>query len=432
MLGFLVIFSPIKSQSDSFSPTADNETCKNIVTHYRPDLASTTDTVECFRWIEEEWVLNYLYINTYDDAGRLTETITKFLNLTEQEWTSLLRNSYTYYDNDSIKSILDELWNPELDGGTWDNSSYDEYEYDDQNRLVFSLTHFSPYGSHELNPGNRSFYSYNGYSLMDTVITQYWNTIEEEWFYSYRMRYYYDEDMHPAENYRDWANNQTGEYALYERVVFTRNDSMQTVDAVTQNYYDGQWDNYWRDHISLNGMDLPESVLFQQWIPDQMMWDTAVMERWLYAYNEAGQMTEYTSQSYYIMWENTQRQAYTYDENYTMIESLSQQWDSFNKEWQNIQHCFYPIQVISSFPENLSGMSKTIKLKPNPAKNYVVIEFEDSASESFVLSIFNSAGQQVKKIMAIHGETLDLGDLKPGLYFAQAEGQNQVSKLIIR
>ena len=43
--------------------------------------ASSIDTTFCNRWVEaeQEWVPGTIVVNTYDDIGRLTESITSFM-----------------------------------------------------------------------------------------------------------------------------------------------------------------------------------------------------------------------------------------------------------------------------------------------------------------------------------------------------------------
>ena len=51
---------------------------------------------------------------------------------------------------------------------------------------------------------------------------------------------------------------------------------------------------------SENEMQLPDSILHQQWNTLDLMWDTTVMELALYKYNESGKLIEYTTLSYYL------------------------------------------------------------------------------------------------------------------------------------
>lgn len=265
---YAVIFLTANAQTPNLIDSNNQNGCDGVK-FLKVDLsrASSTDTTFCNRWVEvgQEWVPRTIMVNSYDDSGRLTESITSFCVDSTQSYTPLLRDTHTYYPNGSVKTTTNELWNTELDGGSWDNTSFNEYAYDDQNRLIYILIYFSPYGSHELNFGNRKYYSYNADGLQDTTITQYWNTNEEKWFYQYRNRYYYDEEMRLTSSYQDYANNQIGSYTQSQREMFLYNDEPHTLEAITQYYSSGLWSNSFRERSTLNDLNLHDSMLSQQW-----------------------------------------------------------------------------------------------------------------------------------------------------------------------
>jgi len=438
---FLVLSHSSNSQNnnvlqvvENLGSGSENNSCgENNIPKFDLNRSSSVDTTFCNMWLnaEQKWVPRTIFVSTYDDFGRLEETITKFYIDSTQSYSPILRDTYTYYTSDSVESELNELWNSELDGGTWDNTSLDEYEYDEQNRLVYNLTYFSPYGSHDLNLGNQKFYTYNTQSLVDTIVTQYWNTNENAWFYSYRTRNYYD-GIYLEESYKDWANNQGGNYLLYERQK-NINEGDQKVRKITQNYSNEGWSNYYSELNSLNEMGLPDSILYQQWNPLDLMWDTTVMDLALFDYNEAGKLAEYITMSYYIMFVNNQRLAYYYDEENNVVELLSQQWDFNNNEWLNVNNCFYPPPpVITETGEELSEQN-AFMLYPNPARDFTEVRFNDDQLLHPKISIYNTSGQLVHERMLEERNQINTSKIKPGLYFVRisANGQFHTAKLMI-
>lgn len=428
-------------QNSGFHPRLDRENdppsdCGNKIVRYDRNLASITDTVKCYYWYDsEEWLLNLLYINTYDETGRLLQTVIRFLDLQTQEFTNSQRSDYTYYPNDSLQSELHFLWNPELEGENWDETSLKEYEYNDQDFVSFVMIYFSPYGEHELNLGRREFYAYNTENLPDTVHTQYWNTNESAWFYSYRYRYYYDEQMRLAEEYTDWANSFDEIFSSFQRIIHTPNEDDNSLIKITQYSDTGLWVNSWRDYHSLNEQNLSDSILFQQWNTMEMMWDTTVMELWLFDYNAMGQMTEFITQSIYIFPVNVRRQAYTFNDNGVLSESLVQDWSHADSSWWNKNKCLYPPSpVVTAVFDNLKTNAEQLLVYPNPATDFIEIQSEIPAEFSGTVSIYNTNGQLVKESVFHKGNKISVAGIPPGLYLIwfSGDGFTQTTKLLIK
>lgn len=442
-LSFLLVFSqPLQGQQPNFSahpkPVHTIETppdCGETVVRFDKNLASTTDSVKCYYWYDsEEWLLNLLYIHTYDENGRLSMTITQFLDLQTQEFTNSQRNDYTYYPNDSLKTQFNFLWNQELDGGSWDESSMNEYEYNEEEFISTIVIYFSPYGEHALNPGRREFYNYNAENLVDTVHTQYWNTNEEAWFYSYRYRYYYNAQMNLVEEYSDWANGLEETFSLFQRISYSRFEDEKTLIKITQYYDSGSWLSSWRDYHFLNELQLSDSILFQQWNTTEMMWDTTVMDLWLFDYNASGKMTEFITQSIYIHPANVRRQAYYYDENDMLLESLVQDWSHADSSWWNKNKCSYPTTpVVTGVFENQNSDDEQLIIYPNPANDFIEIQSDQHEELFGKISIFNTRGQLVKESVFHKGNKISVEGIPPGIYLVQISGTSQIKlgKLLI-
>ena len=72
-----------------------------------------------------------------------------------------------------------------------------------------------------------------------------------------------------------------------------------------------------------------------------------------------------------------------------------------------------------------------IRMYPNPANNYVVVETNEDELVSF--SLYNLLGNLVSKEYISHGTTIDLSNIVKGLYIVRLEGSKAmyVSKLVI-
>lgn len=432
-----VIFLAANAQNPNLMNSNNKNGCDGVE-FLKIDLsrASTSDTTFCNRWVEvdQEWVPRTIIVNAYDDSGRLTESITSYYVDSTQSFTQLLRDTHTYHSNDSLKTTLNELWNTELDGGSWDNTSFNEFEYDDKNSLIYNLVYFSPYGSHELNLGNRKYYSYNADGLQDTTITQYWNTNEEKWFYQYRNRYYYDEEMRLAESYQDYANNQDGSYTLSQREIFIRNDESHAFDAIIQYYSAGSWLNSNRERSTLNDKNFPDSILSQQWNTTDEMWDTLVKELALFEYNQHGKLTVYTTLSYYFTYFNNQRLSWFYNEDNNMTASLSQQFDHGNQRWRNVNNCFYPLPLVTSLNDNLNSNTDQVYLYPNPVHDFVKVRFNEKQLYPAKISIVNTSGQIVHESLLEANVPINTTNLPPGLYVTRISVNDQMhtTKMVVK
>lgn len=88
------------------------------------------------------------------------------------------------------------------------------------------------------------------------------------------------------------------------------------------------------------------------------------------------------------------------------------------------------LTVSSSLKESVSN-EYSFKLSPNPAKNFVIVEFE-TLQENMPLQIFDIRGRKVKIVEAKAGEKqkrIELGDFAKGTYFIRLG--NTTKKLII-
>jgi len=401
---------------------------------YSPERSLTTDTAFCYNWVtqHEEWELRNITTNQWDEAGRLIETIVKFYDLDSNSYTPVYRETYSYYSFDSIEYKTDQLWNPEMNNGDWDNIQKTYYEYSPDNMLVYTMDWFSSYGDTTWRNGNQEFYSYNEYNLKDTIVSMYWNPNNNEWFYSDRMRYYYDIQMELSEYYRDFANNQTGDYDLNERELYIPDPDKNQLAIIAQTWWDGEWSNYTRELDTINDLGLVVATLYQNWDPTNMIWDTTVMNRTLFEYTPEEQLKVFINQSYYLMWANTNRYSFEYDDDGNRIEFLNQDWDHSAYEWQNVQLCIYQLpQIITSLSDSQLREDQLI-IYPNPAHDqfHIVTDHSDDGN----IQIMNMAGQIIldQRINSDASNIIDIKALQDGIYIVQFESDNvkSISRLI--
>jgi len=70
---------------------------------------------------------------------------------------------------------------------------------------------------------------------------------------------------------------------------------------------------------------------------------------------------------------------------------------------------------------------KQCNVYPNPSTNQTTFKILDNNMKEIVLNIFNSTGQQVRKVVSYNNIiVLDRGDMKSGLYFFRVESDNEL------
>jgi len=394
----------------------------------------TNDTAFCYNWIvqQEEWELRTITVNSWDQQGHLTESVTKFYDIEMQSFTPATRETFLFYTSDSLELHIQQLWNPDLNGGDWDNTQKSYYEYDPEGLVVYIMNWFSSYGDTNWRNGIQEFHSYNADDLKDTIITMYWNTNHDEWFYSYRMRYYYNTDQDVIEYYRDFANNQTGDYTLNERKLYIRNMEANEMEIIDQTYWDGVWSNWRREVDAYNENDQTISTLYQNWNSLNMIWDTTVMDRELFEYMPDGQLSFAITQSYYIIWANGYKYSFEYDENGNSVKFLTQNWNHSAQSWQNIHQCLYPVPQTITNTDEYNLTADHLRVYPNPAIDRVTVNSEMSGP--IIINIMNLTGQIIYQDQFTDGNerTILLKGMNNGIYIVQvSNGENVTSSRLI-
>jgi Secretion system C-terminal sorting domain len=109
------------------------------------------------------------------------------------------------------------------------------------------------------------------------------------------------------------------------------------------------------------------------------------------------------------------------------------EWDD---SWQNDPFDFaFSFDATSAVQED-ETLSKSVVLSPNPAADFVDLNFDFEKPANIKLTIFNTVGQAVlsKKTDAISKgvEKLDISDLKSGIYIVEiAEGIRHINKKLV-
>ena len=76
----------------------------------------------------------------------------------------------------------------------------------------------------------------------------------------------------------------------------------------------------------------------------------------------------------------------------------------------------------------MENVYNNVKIFPNPAKNSLTLQSEDTTNE---VKILNSIGQIVKEFSFESNITIDIKDLNEGVYFVQIMGENPITKKLV-
>ncbi len=398
--------------------------------------ASTVDTIECKSWNSQtgNWAADNITINTRDEYGRLVLSSGKNFDDALRIWVPSHQFIYSWYANDSLASEAYFVWNDDLNDGSWDPLRNTQYEYDSQDRLIYTFYQYSQYGSTEMVNGGKTWNYYGPYGRQDSAYLQYWNTSANAWYYSYRYRWQYDDNGNITAVYHDYANNPDPGFQYGARYVYGPGDIENQRKVIEQQYYNDTWNNYRMNIYTYNLSGQKTTRLWQMWDQNAMAWDTLIMMRDFYEYTPAGEMSEHIQQSHYFEWFNMYREVWTYDENNNLASHLDQDWNSYSEIWVNDEMCIYPPpQSITGLPVGTATGKPMAVISPNPAVSAFSIRGDFDRRTVTTVQIFNPSGQLVRHYDDLP-ESIPVHDLQTGVYFVRisAKGFETVQMLIRR
>jgi hypothetical protein len=425
------------------------------------------DTIFYYGWESNGWALIGRSFNTYTEGclpGSLTsQTLVNGLWIngsktlytynannrisvqTEQSWDTISssfenfeRYTFAYNASGNVTLVLQELW----DGSAWQNESRGTYTYDDNGYLISYFGEAWFEGSWINN--TLGTYTNNGDGTRQITINQTWNRYTGT-----------------------WDNNWT--YA------YTYNGAGKVLTDVEELWWQGAWVNNVRDTYTYSGNNLTNHLIEdgdgnRGWVNDHQV---------TYTYNGDGTVNQMIEQDWNFIWVNTGRQDYVYTTacalpltllNFTGTKnnnSVLLTWKTANEI--NTSHFyvqrsldavdFSDIKTVPatpgsitktySFTDNVAGikapkiyyrlkmvdkdgkfeMSNVVlitlanqglrfTIRPNPAKNYFVITYDDSAPLDALVNITDFSGRSVlKQTITLSGEQkINISALPKGVY----------------
>jgi len=233
-----------------------------------PTVIHTTDNFPLsyvnYSW-DDDWVYQSRLIFSFNDNDRLTDGLVEFWNTDLEIWEPHSRNEYVSGADGKLDSLTNYRWN-----SGWDPNSLATLIYDDQGRLVHSVS--ATYLGEWVN-----FVRYNYiYDDDDRVIERLienWNAADEEWVSSSRTTFIYTGELISEQLDEAYIANQ---WEIAKRTLFTYSGDLETeyveqvwtgtdwlnnqrhlkeysdglLNAYTrQSYNEGNWTPFWRQVI---------------------------------------------------------------------------------------------------------------------------------------------------------------------------------------
>ena len=371
---------------------------------YYADLTTSESTRKFWDIDYNAWIdCNY---SKWNESGKIldTYTISRIYGIPAATYGE--RNIKTYDENNSLTEHIEQSCGDDLNWNTW---VVRDYEYDENNLLKTYI----------FNSITKWEYLYNDYNQNDTT---YISLSSQGWDTTYYRQLTYLNDSLLEELSRKYQTN----------INIQRDTFIYDLSEISTLRYYELWD-------TVNSCWETSVIVKHQYNQDGKLVEYAIISHWngpweffreLYDFDSEGNLLEHKRQSGdSINIIDEWRYIYNYTENNNLLSKEFQVYDTITNSWENVslQNNYWSILVgTNTIPEN-----HTI-IFPNPTTNVIYINSKPGVIvNSF--NLFSRTGQNILNIK-LPENTIDISNLKPGLYFAEiktSEG-SVMRKLIVQ
>ena len=134
----------------------------------------------------EQLVLSKQLLYTYDDNNRLIETITQHYNASAKDWVNYLKTTNTYEGNNLV-----ETHNYAWTSGDWVSANKRQITYDANGNILTEITSLYNSASKTWTGSYMFEYTYNEQGWLLTQINSSWNKTTGDWDITTIQTYYY-------------------------------------------------------------------------------------------------------------------------------------------------------------------------------------------------------------------------------------------------
>lgn len=310
-------------------------------------------------WVSNAWLGVNRYTSAYDAQQRLITYTTE--SWVSGNWKNLRREQYATFTGNTPTLVTKQNWVSNL----WVNA----YQY---NHILYSS------------------------SIKDSAVHQYnWSTVSSNWYaFGYTIFTYNVNGDMASQEFFEWVDIIGGTLPWAQ----WRYDYSYTSNVLTYVY----------KQLAVNNGSLDPNQRTTFTLDANNHWLTAVQEH----YNLI------TS-----VWENYQKEFFTYDNDGDLRHHILQNWTSGN--WINYNEDYYWYSTTLSGVEEIAE-TKSLKVFPNPFTQRATVEFNLNESGKAKIEVFDLDGRLVQQVEAFMNDgvnqwQLNFNELNSGLYFIKIE-----------
>lgn len=451
-------------------------------------FAQKLDTVVNDQWNGSVWVHQTRSIYSYGSGCLVSTILTQSWQSGSSTWADTLLTTDTYNGNNQILTSTTQLWN----GSSWDNkfrirnvyngsnlldTSYTEawlssswqtslrttYTYNGDNTVHQSLTQISLGGGSWLNSSQTTYISYNADKTVQQDSIQIWQLTK--WVNSAKDIYTYTSGKIATLLTQTWKS---GNWQNNTLVTNTYDGSNYLTNALYQNWNNGSstWVNNTQTNYTNNSDGTPAVAVNQKWNSGASSWDNDTRD----TYSWSGCSLPLTLLSYtasknnstvLLNWKTTNEvntshftvQRSTDGINYSNVGQVTAKGNiaatndySYSDNISTIKTgtIYYRLQMVDKDGRSTTSKVASItitatgiefSIKPNPAKNFIVITAGSSAGSSAIISVTDFSGHVViqKTINTTGDQTIDISSLQRGVYIVSIKAADIVTtkKLVV-
>ncbi len=390
------------------------------------------------------------------EVDKLDSIVAFNFNEEEQQWNIPFRKESHYYNKDSQLSLyLYSGWNDE--NQNWEGLMKEEYQYNSQGNLEW-LTIYTKGVNTDWAPMYKDFFTYNELNQEEEITSYYWSyATENDWKFSERTALQYNANDQLEYKTVYWKLPQEGWIKHDQSQYFYDNGAADSIVTST-------WDEInanWIETEKLSYVYHPtEGFLVAEYAYDKDEVDNSWIkkEAFVYVRNKDKQLVERNQAIYDEQGDKLTKQykhTYVHDFSVEMNTLLLPDWYTFSypnffhhqvdtkseevydfsdsrwRQYRELKYFYSPKDVSTNL--TLEEEENFIKIYPNPANDYVIIDWNNAAYHQVQLQIYDLSAHKVLEQQCTRNSKVELAGLKPGIYIYQLIGgaTTETGKIII-
>ena len=414
------------------------------------DLGTYLDTAQIQLYIQEDQYLPiFNQVLIYDLEGRIILMETIILNAQTFLWEKDSKTEYSYDGNGNISQVINEEWNTSNE--EWVPASKTEYSYDSNEDLIQIIDFTWSVSGNQFIHSSKVDRTLDENGLETVAMISVWSTPPGEWVDVWKYEYDYtvneslllETEYAWDEDASDWVLSWKAEY------TYNEDDRLSVTEEFNWDSEAIVWTNSWKTSLIYDAHGNVEQQLDSTYLEPSGPWQEQGLAEYTYddLYNP---LTEIYSQ-----WDESAAQLvlnskyeYLYDDGILLSDLIVPPIPWFVADYRE-QMVSKPLGYVSydyntetftydpyyregylyneHYPTHVHGseVSPFASIFPNPAREYIYLEFEGESHEvSFEL--FDVTGRRILFRQISNGESLNLEGLQKGLYLYRISGKDQM------